>query len=212
MKKHFRLISALLAACMSLTMAAGAANIAEDEPAATHAGDVISGTVYIHDEDGEVVDTVPYEVEIPVDASKQDEVDLIGDAAATAYQSTLPMTRTNINNMIVLDSVADKALSKSYKSFFSYKLKQSFDEIAVGFIDLEGVSSVTVKVTGSGSGGFTAISRGTSLSSDEGDVHIFAGERCDDDADFFAPDKGVTLNVKVKANASGSCTALLFGI
>lgn len=208
MKKHFRLISALLAACMSLTMVAGAANIAEDEPAATHAGDVISGTVYIHDEDGDVTDSVPYEVEIPADASKQDEVDLIGEAAAAAYQSTLPMTRTNINNMIVLDSVVDQPIRTSYKSFFTYKLKQDFDEIAVAFIEIEGATSIDVKVSGSGTNSFSGVVESVRPSSGSGDVHFFRNVS----SSYFEPDKGVTLDVKVRGNKSGSCTALLFGI
>lgn len=207
MKKYFRLISALLAACMSLTMVAGAANIADDEPAATHAGDVLTGTVYIHDEDGDVTDSVPYEVAIPADASKQDEVDLIGEAAAAAYQSTLPMTRTNINNMIVLDSVVDQPIRTLYKTFFSYKLKQDFDEIAVGFLDIEGATSVDVRVSGSGTSSFSGVIRSLS-SATEGDVHIYRGSK----DPYFAPDKGVTLKVEVRGNKSGSCTALLFGI
>lgn len=202
MKKHFRLFSALLAACMSLTMVAGAANIAEDE--------VRTGVAHVAQEDGSVVD-IPYEYTVPADATDDEATDIALEAARAAARggvqtfSAESMTRVFRKTYKESPVKIPKKSSSLSATELSKRLPQDIDEIDVILYDVTGCSTINVSILNDNYPTETVYKVQTA----ETDTEVFFYNRCvaDDGHSILFLDEGDYITARVSGNVDGEASS-----
>ena len=205
MKKNFRFLSAVLAACMSLTMFAGAVDTSAET-------ETLTGTVHIMNDDGSMVD-IPYEYVVPVDA-EEEEADEIGMQAACQIAQGNDNAR-GISNMT---TVFKKVYSDNGMKFeiprgsaelsdvaISRRLSQDLDAVALVVKGLSGCNRLNASVYNKSHDEETVYKVETASSN----MEVMFFNRCvaDDGHSILFLDEGDRIEGRISADRTFSATA-----